>query len=325
MAKATIRLLIRCLMLWVVCFSVLGESSKKVVIISSNSHFGLVHRIEALLYAQPQIKPRLAHQVIDNERTDRLEKAVFEDAHFAVTVGTEALSATLQADVNIPILSILIREHAFHQLLEQYQNNPVHSPLSITALYLDQPITRQFDLIKTLIPRTDALPIGILLQSRSSPNPIYTYHIEVPEGIKVITAHTQAFANPSQALERLLEESRVLLALPDVSIYNAKSARGILLTAYHKRVPVIAYSRTFVNNGALAAVYCTPKQIAEQTTRIMISLLQQDLCELPDPLYPDDFSVAINYQVANTLGLFLPNEAQVQKIMQEKNGKIQNV
>lgn len=319
MSKVRLIKILQCLALCFYCVSAIAHPSKRIVLISSNSHFGLVHRIEALLYAQPNIEPELYHHVVDASLAD-IDPKQLEKADLIVTVGTQALATTLASETTIPIFSILIREYAFHQMLAEHKRflNDPHAPIS--ALYLDHSFERQFELIKTLIPAKQSIPVGVLLQSRSTPNAINLYQNNLPKGITLITSHTTAHENPSEALEMLLEESRVLLALPDTTIYNAKSARGILLTAYHKRVPVIAYSRTFVNNGALAAVYSTPKQIADQTTQIMATILRSEHCTLPKPLHPEAFSVAINYQVANTLGLLLPNEIQVQKMIQEKSG-----
>jgi len=305
------------LLLWLLSFSA-WAAPKTVLLVSSNNHFGFVHRIEALITAQPGIQPHLIHRVVD--KNNAIDKSQLEKAHCIVTMGAQALEATLASQTQRPIFSVLIRRHVFNQLLQKYKRTTHNPELPISALYLDQPPSRQFRLITTLFPVSQTLPVGLLMHTSALGENHSFNNVHVPKGIMLITAYMNQYDNPSEALEELLKDSQVLLALPDSGLYNAKTARGILLTAYHNRIPVIAYSRTFVNNGALAAVYSTPKQIAHQTAQTIAQILRHDPCLLPEPLFPSEFSIAVNYQVANSLGLTIPNEGSLHKVLQEQEG-----
>lgn len=310
-----------CLALWILCICAWAApvAPKTVLLISSNSHFGFVHRLEALLYTQSSSRPKLIHEVID--KTDSpIALSQINHADFIVTMGAQAFEAALATQTQRPIYCVLVRRHLFFQLLEQYKRRTDDPKAPISALYLDQPFPRQFRLIKMLFSQERQIPVGILMQSNTSDKADPIPSTQTPKGIALLTAYMNEYENQSAGLEELLSESRVLLALPESGLYNAKTARGILLTAYHNRVPVIAYSRTFVNNGALAAVYSTPKQVAKQTAQVITRILNQEGVQLPSPSFPDAFSVAINYQVANTLGLLVPSESALQKILQDQEG-----
>lgn len=290
-----------------------AAAPKTILIVSSNSHFGFVHRIEALVYSQPNVHAKLIHQVV-NKPNAVIEQAQLDQADLIVTMGTQALEAILASESKQPIFSMLVRKHVFHQLLNRHQYHDPDHKKGISALYLDQPPERQFQLIKVLFPAPKDITVGILMHANTmQEKPLSTTLI--PAGISLVTAYMNEADNPSDALRVLLEESKVLLALPDSGLYNAKTARGILLTAYHNRMPVIAYSRTFVNNGAVAAVYSSPKQIALQASQMITQMIQHDPCRVPPPTYPDTFSVAVNYQVARTLGLNIPSENTLEKIL----------
>lgn len=322
--KLTVTLSIKlshCLALWMLCLNVWAVAPKTVLLVSSNNHFGFVHRLEALIYAQPNVPVKLIHRVV-NHSTDIIDKSQLKQADYIVTMGTQALEATLASHTKRPIFSVLIRKHVYHQLLAQYKR-ALQDPLApVSALVLDQPPARQFQLIKTLFPADQNISVGLLTHASTLEEKKPLQAVTAPKGITLMTAYMNSTDNSSEALEELLTESRVLLALPDSGLYNEKTARGILLTAYHKRIPVIAYSRTFVNNGALAAVYSTPKQIAHQTSRTIIDLVSQPNGQLPPPLFPDEFSIAVNYQVANSLGIDIPSEGALQKIMLDQEGII---
>src|SRR5690606_13196641 len=113
--------------------------------------------------------------------------------------------------------------------------------------------------------------------------------------------HREEGENPVATLDLIIDDARGVLAIPDHDVGNNHSSRGTLLTAYRKRVPLIGFSKTYVNNGALAAVYSNSKQIAHQVAEVIMQMSFDEDATLPEPQYPKEFSVAINYQVARSL------------------------
>ena len=111
------------------------------------------------------------------------------------------------------------------------------------------------------------------------------------------------------ALKHLFTNADVLLALPDPLVFNKNTAQSLLLTSYRAQIPLIAYSKSYVSAGALAAVYSTPAQIGQQAAELLVRLMQAKTLTLPSPQYPKYFSVSVNYQVARSLGLAIESEA----------------
>ena len=100
----------------------------------------------------------------------------------------------------------------------------------------------------------------------------------------------------------MLSNNDVLLALPDSKIYNARSAKSILLSTYHKNVPIIAYSKSFSKAGALASLYSSIDNITDKSIDLLNKIInhgQQNQKEY----YPDNFSIEINSAVARSLNL----------------------
>jgi ABC-type uncharacterized transport system substrate-binding protein len=115
------------------------------------------------------------------------------------------------------------------------------------------------------------------------------------------------------SLQELMQGSDVLLALPDVEIYNTSTIRNILLATYRSKVPLIGFSPAYVRAGALCAVFSTPAQIASQSLAII-----RDYAEtraLPAPQYAKEFEVSVNEQVARSLGLNIKSAIQVRSEM----------
>jgi len=123
------------------------------------------------------------------------------------------------------------------------------------------------------------------------------------------------------AIDKILQNSDVLLALPDYDIYNRHSVKDILLSAYRLRIPVIGFSASFVNAGAIAATYSSPDQIARQLVSIILDRMKNG--KLPDSgiVYPEYFSVSTNKQVTNALDIYIPDDNTIKSSIERMEEK----
>ncbi len=289
----------------------LALSNPSVLLVYNNSHFGIVHRIEAALFTAASPKAKINHLIIDKLPTTKPQNALYPPSDLIVTIGQDALSAVLHTQSTTPVLSILTRQTAFETLLAENKNLLDNTKRHVTAIFPDQPLSRQFALIKSLSPDFSQKPVGILLGLNALQDQESLQELAAHYDLKLSVLNVNKDENPVAELDSLLNDVKVVLALPDHQLYNSQNARGMLLTAFHKRVPLIGYSRTFVNNGALAAIYATTKQIAGQTAEQILQILQNKNKPLPAPQFPSEFSISINYQVASILKLNLSPEKDI--------------
>jgi ABC-type uncharacterized transport system substrate-binding protein len=112
------------------------------------------------------------------------------------------------------------------------------------------------------------------------------------------------------AVERLVRDASVLLALQDPVAHTAGTVPPLLLITYRAGVPVIGYSEAYLRAGAAAVLYSTPDQIAQQVVEI-VGVFRQGK-GLPSPQYAKYFSVGVNQSVARSLGLSLPPPAELE-------------
>lgn len=282
--------------------------------VSSNSHAGVVHRIEASLIGFPNPKPKL-HAILAQNLTPEILSA---SPCLMVAVGAQALEAVLKINTPIPTLSVLCHKNTYHTLLNAHHSP--HSRARITAIYLDQPLKRQLDLIQALF-GPHKKHIGVLFGPHSFDEQENLEMLTKEAQLSLTSIYVNKFENPVAVLDAL-NDATVLLALPDSRIYNPTTARGILLTTFHKRVPLIGYSNTFVNNGALAAVYTPSKQLADQTAAKIFQLLHCDPKKpFPAPDYPSEFAVAVNYHVARSLGIKIESETALKQAIIQREYK----
>lgn len=227
------------------------------------------------------------------------------DADLVVAAG---MKAALNAARTQPaaMLAVLIPKEGFARLLNDFPAQLKDGSRTLSAIYLDQPIKRQLDLINSLLPTVGT--IGVLYTA--PPKELQSLRtMAAARKIEINERSVSSASNMHSALQELLISSDVLLALPDAEIYNVSTIRNILLATYRNKVPLIGFSAGYVRAGALGAVFSTPGQIAAQTLNIINEYAEKR--ELPAAQYAKEFEVLANEQVARSLGLNIKNESQI--------------
>jgi len=182
------------------------------------------------------------------------------------------------------------------------------------ALYMTQPYCQQIKFIRLL--NSHWKTISIL---SSDKKPIDSKPIQQcanKYGFEIYLVKTSAEENQTRKIRQALRNSDVLLALPDRNIYNSRTVKNILLTSYRYRRPVIAFSKNFVNAGALAAIHSNTEQIAQSASNIINQYFEAG-ANFKKPInYPDDFNININKQVFRALDLPTPDVTTLKKLLQ---------
>lgn len=227
-----------------------------------------------------------------------------DDYDLIVPIGTSAAQLLRTASGKGAILNILTTRDAFEAIwkidLEQ-DAGPV------SAIYLEQPIARQIRFIQLALPRHRRC--GVILGKRS---------LHLAEALEAAAADSRlslrvmdisATSKPIDGIKGVLGTNDVILAVPDADALTPNVAKWLLYMAYQKEIPVIGFSKAFVDAGALGAVYTDPEQIGRQAAEIALRAALaagksgSGGWALPSPQYPEYFHIAINDSVARSLKL----------------------
>ncbi|MCX7171030.1 MAG: hypothetical protein NTY41_12290 [Proteobacteria bacterium] len=213
-------------------------------------------------------------------------------ADLIVTVGVKA-AESVAGRTAIPILAAMFPSHRYTELLAK---RPPAAQTS--AIYLDHSWARQVELMRATLPGRRR--IGVLYSSatRLDLNELRK-QLEI-HGATLIARQNASPASLFDDLEDILSRSDVLLAVPDSDIYNSNNIRNILLTSYRHNIPLVGISQAYVNAGALCALFSTPEQLAAQASTIAAAFALKR--SLPEAQFPALFSIAVNQEVARTLG-----------------------
>jgi ABC-type uncharacterized transport system substrate-binding protein len=239
----------------------------------------------------------ISHRVIDTSQP-------VPDSGLVIGVGIKAATALAASDAPA-VINVLLTKTGYEKLLHEFPARAA-SP-EMTAIYLNQPVERQIQLVVAILP--DKRNVGILYTHVSKE--LNEIHQELKEhSLKLQEQkvdNTQTL--PDALKELLLGRSEMLLALPDAEIYNDSTIRNILLATYRRGIPLIGYSASYVKAGALCAVFSSPTQIAAQTAKLIVKFNEKH--SLPPAQYPDEFQVLVNTQVAASLGLEVKDASEL--------------
>ena len=217
-----------------------------------------------------------------------------------VSVGLKAsLSAITQTGISV--LAVMIPKAGYEEMLAQL--SPQKRIQAISVIYLEQPWTRQLDFIRAALPKKRR--IGLLYSPNAQINLAYLRQQFSEHGATLIAKPVLSAEKLFPTLDDLLQNSDVLLALPDNAIYNSINIRNILLNSYRDDIPFIGLSQAYVTAGALGAIFSSPEQVSGQVVSMALAFSKTG--KLPGPQYPREFSISLNLEVGRSLGIELPS------------------
>jgi putative ABC transport system substrate-binding protein len=213
-----------------------------------------------------------------------------------ITVGMKA-SELAATQSKISVLAVMIPRAGYENILSHL---PAISPLRLmSAIYLDQPWARQIAFWHAVIP--ERRRIGLVFTQNANMELTSLQHEVEQRGGSLMLKQVHSNEELFPALESILMNSDVLFAIADSEIYNSSNIRNILLSSYRHGVPLIGLSQAYVNAGALCAIFSTPEQLAIQASKMVNAFARNK--ELPKAQYPEDFTIAVNQQVARSLAI----------------------
>jgi len=242
-----------------------------------------------------------------------LESLKIKKQDLVISIGSQVTQLLLDENIETPVLSALIPRHIYLSLKKTHPDKKNWS-----SLLINQPIDRQFHLITAVLgkhkdtavllgPYTKDLNASLKKASKKSSHKINIQEIKNADQLV-------------QSLNTLDHSVDVLLTLPDPVVYNKNTIREILLSAYRNKLPIIGFSRSYVKAGAIAAIYSEPEQISRQINDIVNDYFKNSRFQ-NKKYYPVEFSVALNKNIARSLGIKLATDNAIIKQIKkaEKN------
>lgn len=223
-----------------------------------------------------------------------------------ITIGSNAAKLINSYHISTAILYSLIPSHSYPAIRSTSASR--HK----SAIYIDQPIKRQLQLIKSALPERKR--VGVLLGHYSGISKTRLQKIMHDMGLTPVILEI-APDDIGSSLDDIYGRVDVLLAQPDPSIYNRKTVMTVLLSSYRHNVPVFGYSAAFVRSGATVAIYSSPSDIGRHIGDEIGKYFSSHNRTLPPPSYPKYFSINTNRSVVRSLNITIPSPASLKTRM----------
>lgn len=230
-----------------------------------------------------------------NINTLTLDRYASQEGDLTVAIGTKALEAAL-ARRSRPVLSLLVPRLTYERLAS--------GKAEVSALYLDQPLSRQLQLLGLALPGVKR--VGVPLGPASQAELPALQGAAKDSGMQVGSAQILRGQDLHAALNALAEQSQAFVLLPDPVVAQRSTLQNFFLHTYRLKRPVLAYSAPLAQSGALLALYATPAQQGEEAA-VWIRESWGSEFRLGAPRYPKRFTIAVNRIVARSLDLALPS------------------
>lgn len=226
-----------------------------------------------------------------------------------ILLDVDSLDWRLKDTRGPPTLVLRISRVQAHQRLGETR------PARLSLLWSDPAPARQLQLARQLLPQ--AKRIGVLYDLHSEFLLGELHSAAKPLGLEIVD---QVWDHPedSQPLQQLLKNTDLLLGLDDPYLYNAKTAKSLLLSSYAQQQALLGPTASFIKAGSLASTY---SDLNDWLTSID-ALLDQPPARWPRAMYPDRFKVISNPQVARSLGIQpIDDNAVAAHIAKEESGQ----
>lgn len=229
-----------------------------------------------------------------------------------VSIGGRAAQAVAEAAPSAAVIHTLLTRAGFARL------PPAPNGGAVSAVFLDQPASRQVALIRLALP--EARRLALLAGPNSAALIEDIAAAARRQGLETTRATVSTDRELFLALQQVFSEPAVLVATPDPVVFNSYTVQNVLLTAYRHRSPVVGFSPAYARAGALLALYSTPEQIGTQAARAITAVLGGG--RLPPPSPPHDFEVGVNMNVARSLGIVLSDgETLARTLLRQERGQ----
>ena len=292
-----------CLISCLFTLSLSATANDAILVIQDNQHDAAEEIV--LTFSQQLINKSIRIDVLDLSTQTFPESSDLQAYSAIVTIGTHAAEVILNKNPPVRSLSLLVSKQSWTILNQQKTSN------QRSAILLDQPVSRQFHLIRELFGSDNN--IGLLLgpYSASLETEIIASAKQLQQKITIKTILNSDELIP--VLNNLSDSVDLLLAEPDPVVYNRRSIQGILLLTYRSKTPVIGFSQAYSRAGAMVSLYSSTDDIAKQAVEIILD--QSTSNHLYDPKY---FTITFNQQVARTLGISPPDEKRLIEQINQK-------
>ncbi len=217
-------------------------------------------------------------------------------------IATPAAQTMANATSTIPIVGTAITDYESARLVKSSENPGTN----VTGTTDMNPIDKQIELIKTLVPQVQT--IGVIYNS-SEVNSQLQVEIAKKEaatlGLKTIEATVSTVNDIQQAAQSLIGKVEAIYVPTDNTVASAMPTLAIITN--EAKIPVICGEDNVVKAGALATVGINYYKLGVTTGHMAAKILKGEAKPAEMPIEKQgNYELAINLDLAKKLGIVVP-------------------
>jgi len=225
-----------------------------------------------------------------DKASQAVQEAKQKGTTLIVTIGTLATQTAIKEAGDIPIVAALV------------PNPDDLKTGNATGVGLDFSPETQFQWLQRLLP--DAKTVGVVFNPKKSARRIEAATQAARSlGLTLVTKQAETPQALTEALKSLANDTKVLWAITDSTLFSPQTAETVLLFSFRNRIPVAGLSTSWVKAGALYALDRDYLDLGAQCGEMAGKIIQGTKANSLPPTTPRKVVYALNLKTATHLKL----------------------
>jgi putative ABC transport system substrate-binding protein len=301
------RQFVSCLLLFLLMLtsaSEAGSSTRRIAIVYPDSSHNTLRTIAGLTWKLNQGVPgyEVTEVLLGSNPLADLERLRQSAPDLLITIGTRA---TAMADRYFPDLPVV-----FAKVLNPIESGFVRSWEApgghITGASLDIPVVLQMEKFAAILPHLSK--VGVIYSSRTERLVAEAEAAAAQLGISLVTYRVTSAKQLPQAVDSLCRSVDGIWTVADEQLSSPQFVRYVLLETLRNGKPIMGFSRSFVESGALFCLEPDYKYIGRQAGDIALAVINGADPAMIRPTVPDIVYLYLNLKTEKLLNLKVPAE-----------------
>ncbi len=246
----------------------------------------------------------------DSATLSALAKTIVRDNDLVLGIATPAATAlqaaAQQQNSKTKILFTAVTDPADSKLV----NSNANPGGNITGTSDMNPVELQIDLLKEVLPSADT--VGILYTISESNSKVQSDLAEkeaAKQGLNTLVQTVSDVSDIAMSVRKLISDGADVIYIPTDNLL-ASNMPAVTNIAYESKIPVSAGEAGMVESGGTFALGIDYYNLGVLTGKMAAEILNgKDTASFPvGYLSADEYSLAINQEACNKIGLVIPNE-----------------
>lgn len=169
---------------------------------------------------------------------------------------------------------------------------------NITGVIMSIPPEKYIGVVLGLLPNVKK--IGVIydpVQNASFLDEAMSYAHR--KGVYIVPRAISSYLDIPAVINDLQGKIDLLWMIPDVTLANPEAINQIFLFTFNNKIPVLSFSKKYIDHGALAALEIVPYDMGAQAGEMMLNYMKSGL--IKPPQRPKKYLLYLNRRAADRL------------------------